>query len=220
MEHWSNGESHEHKIFVNNLSDLKMSKISDLLGRDIEVTAANGTHIPFSGWAEVKLKLVGKSQNATELTVPNLSTEKKLEHPIIRYNIIEHFIHESENSQAESALNISDILCNSLYEKNESNVSTYMNFVNTRNENDPVSSVRRSKNKVTIPEGQFMKISCNVNTQGIYENTPAIFEPKLDIDTLLPGLEFRKELVTLSKGKSCRVGLTVSNNTNHNIRLS
>ena len=30
-----------------------MSKISDLLDTDIELTAANGTHIPFLGWVEV-----------------------------------------------------------------------------------------------------------------------------------------------------------------------
>ena len=40
------------------------------------------------------------------------------------------------------------------------------------------------------------------------------------MDTLPPELEFREELVTLSKGNSCCVGLTVSNKTNHNIRLS
>ena len=98
-------------------------------------------------------------------------TKEKLENPIIGYSIIEHFITESENSQADSTVNISDILCNSLYGKNESNVSTNVNFVKTINEKDPVCSVRTSKNNITIPEGQIMKISCNVNIQGIYEKT-------------------------------------------------
>ena len=163
------------QFLVNNLGDLKISKISDLLDTDIELTAAKYTHIPFLGWVEIRLKLFGKSQNSTELTVPILLTKEKLELPIIGYNSIEHFIHEFENSQAEPAVTISDILCDSLYEKNELNVSTYVNFVKTRNENNPVCSVRTNKNSINVPKGKIMKIPCNVNALGIYEKNTCHF---------------------------------------------
>ena len=58
------------------LPDLKVRDINELLGTDadLQLTAANGTAIPYKGWVEARFRL--NSEEEKEVTVPFLVTEE------------------------------------------------------------------------------------------------------------------------------------------------
>ena len=60
------------------LPDLKVRDINELLGTDadLQLTAANGTAIPYKGWVEARFRL--NSEEEKEVTVPFLVTEKRI----------------------------------------------------------------------------------------------------------------------------------------------
>ncbi|CAB4044519.1 Hypothetical predicted protein, partial [Paramuricea clavata] len=61
----------------------------------LNLTAANGTPIPYKGWVEARFRL--NREDEKEVTVPFLVTPEQLEQPIIGYNVIELFLQEGEN---------------------------------------------------------------------------------------------------------------------------
>ena len=55
----------------------------------LDLSAANHSSIPFSGWC--KLRMVTEGQ---ELQVPFLITKIELEQPIIGYNVVEYLVRQ------------------------------------------------------------------------------------------------------------------------------
>ena len=69
----------------------------------LEVTAANGSKIPYKGYVEVKCSLA--ESPGTEVTIPMLVTQGNGEQPIIGYNVIEELIkceHQHDKDTTES----------------------------------------------------------------------------------------------------------------------
>ena len=66
---------------------MKIRDISEFLGADsrLNLTAANGTPIPYKGWVEARFRL--NQEDEKEVTVPFLVTHERLEQPIIGYNV-------------------------------------------------------------------------------------------------------------------------------------
>ena len=68
------------------MPDVLIRNISELVDTELNLTAANGTTIPYKGWVELKFRL---SSPESELLVPFLVTEEILETPLVGYNVIE-----------------------------------------------------------------------------------------------------------------------------------
>ena len=67
-------------------------KIEELLGTavNINLAAANGSDIPYLGWAPVRVGLgTSNENNSQEIEVPFLVTKGEMNCPIIGYNVIE-----------------------------------------------------------------------------------------------------------------------------------
>lgn len=63
--------------------------VEELLGcRGLDVTAANGTKIPYKGWVDIKFELCALN-NGPEVVVPFLVVKESLELLTIGYNVIE-----------------------------------------------------------------------------------------------------------------------------------
>ena len=69
-------------------TDTEIKGISELIETELNITAANGEAIPYVGWVQLSFQL---SQGQPLLQVPFLVTEKRLNLPLIGYNVIEHF---------------------------------------------------------------------------------------------------------------------------------
>ena len=79
---WDTGT--EVSIMTNNYID-----ITELLDSPLEVNAANGTSIPYTGWAELEFNLPLAGGRETKILVPFRIILEELIYPIVRYVIRE-----------------------------------------------------------------------------------------------------------------------------------
>ena len=63
--------------------DVKKRDISELLDSPLEINAANGTAIPYTGWAELEFRLLYASREETTVMVPFQITSEELNYPIV-----------------------------------------------------------------------------------------------------------------------------------------
>ena len=69
--------------------------ISELIGEELNLTAANGTKIAYSGWVEIEVRLTSSSKDEPSVIVLFLITNENLEYPILGYNVIEELVQPS-----------------------------------------------------------------------------------------------------------------------------
>ena len=79
------------------LSCIHIQDIEQLVGSNgsISLQAVNGTDIPYSGWAEIGVRL--SNENEAEIRVPFLVTKEVIEQPIIGFNITELMVKNTED---------------------------------------------------------------------------------------------------------------------------
>jgi hypothetical protein len=66
-----------------------IKNISELIEGELDLTAANGTRIAYSGWTEIEVRLISSKEEDPSVMVPFLVTNDSLEYPILGYNVIE-----------------------------------------------------------------------------------------------------------------------------------
>ena len=78
---------------------MAIKQLSELLDTDLNLTAVNGTKVPYIGWVEVRVKLIPPSSDSDqeELLVPFLVTSEKLDCSIPGYNVIEELVSQDQN---------------------------------------------------------------------------------------------------------------------------
>ena len=69
-----------------------IKNISELINGELDLTAANGTRITYSGWTEIEVRLISSKEKDPSVMVPFLVTNDSLEYPILGYNVIEELI--------------------------------------------------------------------------------------------------------------------------------
>ena len=69
-----------------------MKDVSELINVGLDLTAANGTRIPFIGWADVRERLPSRTKEGQEEHVPFLITVDCLDMPTLGYNVIEELV--------------------------------------------------------------------------------------------------------------------------------
>ena len=87
------------KSLQEHLGSIAIRPLSELLETSLNLTAVNGTQIPYIGWVEVRVKLTPSSGNSTqvELVAPFLVTSENLDCPILGYNAIEELMRNDQN---------------------------------------------------------------------------------------------------------------------------
>ena len=167
---------------------IKLRNISELIDCELDLTAANGTNIPYKGFFELTFKL--KSEQDA-IVVPFLVTTDDISLPIIGYNVIELCV--------KSGMTSPDLACvfASLSHKN---VNSLYDFIEANDDTD-FCTVRTNKNQYLVKRGQCSPISCRINHGPIDSEIPVIFEPYENPD--LPyGLVVSESLFLLKPGKS------------------
>lgn len=127
----------------------------------LEISAANGTDVPFDGWAEVELQVRSENYGHVTIQVPVLISKNCLNCPIFGSNVIAEIINTNQEQKGEAdisallkeALSISDSAVEAL-------VSALQ--ILTPDETAPECSVRTGKKGVTIPAGQICEVRCRV----------------------------------------------------------
>ena len=192
-----------------NFPGVTVNDIEELLGAKLNLTAANGSDIPYKGWVELKFKLLSSSN---ELTVPFLVTEEVLDVPLIGFNVIEEII---KSRDSDNDLNRS--VTSSFTGLNSHDASTFVNFIQNASQKE-LCWVKTMKRDVIIPKRQTIKVACRVNTGPVDRSAPVLFEPD-ETNPWPTGLDVAETLLTVRKGKSSHVDIDIINNTNHDITL-
>ena len=74
-----------------------------MISTNLNLTAANGSAIPYQGWVELEFRV---APEAKTLAVPFLIAKESLDLPLIRYNVIEHYINLDPKYATTESLNV------------------------------------------------------------------------------------------------------------------
>lgn len=115
------------------LPAVQVKDIQQLLGTDVSINlqAANGTDIPYCGWAEVGVKL---ADDETQIRVPFLVTKENIEQPIIGFNVIELIVKETDNNAGGDKL--VERITNSFRLSKNSDIPALVNLIRTKDSNE------------------------------------------------------------------------------------
>ena len=194
---------------------MKLQDIGELFGANsgLNLTAANGTAIPYKGWVEAKFRLNRKDEK--EVTVPFLVTPERLAQPIFGYNVIELFLQGDEGYPDSPS--VARCIATSFYDVGIQDAEQLVNLVR-KDDGELFCTVKTSKRHITIPKKTTKTIPCRANT-GTVENTrPVLFEPDEKAEWP-PGLIVHETLTSVKRGKSTIMEIQVTNDTMHDLVL-
>ena len=183
--------------------------VSQLLGNQghINLQAANGTSIPYTGWVEIAFKLI----DGEEIKVPFLVTKGSLEHPIIGFNVIELIVKSSNNTTLDDCISKSFSFLKDTH--------ALVDLIHAIDEeSSEVCSVKSLKKSVHIPRKQTVVVPSRANTGPVRRNTPTLFQPETS-DEWPTGLTVQESLFNLKRGNTSIVEVRVTNETEHDITL-
>lgn len=205
---------------ADHLPHVTLRHISEIVETNdtLNLTAANGEDMPYSGWIEVAFKLTaGAGVPTTEVVVPTLVIKgNTLARPIIDSNVIGLII-DTELQQNEANDNQQLIrtvkAAFSGFEMEDAKV-----FVErvAAEQQSLEYAVKMTRENVNVPKHTSVKVECRILTTPLQEETTLIFEPSVN-PQWSEGLEFTDTLVKLSKGAKPFIVVDVQNPTDHDI---
>lgn len=101
------------------LPNVQIQPLQSLLfDQPLEILAANGTDVPFEGWADVELQVCSQNYGHVTIQVPVLISKNVLNSPLLGSNVIAEMIKTNQEQRGEAdisallkeALSVSDWL--------------------------------------------------------------------------------------------------------------
>ena len=149
-----------------NMPDLKLQKVDEILGINLNLTAANGTNIPYAGFVEVSVSIAGNDK--IRLDVPMLVTSQSIEAPILGYNVIEEFVKTSNHHFTVLA----DVLEGTLDLLDSEDTGKLVSLIEANSEDHTyLGTAKVTKKDILVPKGQSTKLSCRANYFYVAEKT-------------------------------------------------
>ena len=182
-----------------------MRNISELLDCELDLTAANGTSIPYIGFVELNVKLTYK-QDA--IFILFLVTTEDISLPLVGYNVIGLCVKPGMTSP--------DLAC-VFPSLSHDNVKSLYDIIDTNDFSD-FCTVRTNTKQCLIKRGNCSQISCRINDGPIASEIPVVFQPEENPD-FPNGLVVSESLFSLKPGKKSVVKFQVQNISNHDIVL-
>ena len=181
--------------------DKSVINVSEFLGTELSVTAANKTVIDFDGVAMLKFSL-GEGDG---FLVPVLVSSGEMSEPILGYNVIEHLVvkgSEEEHQLLKNSLRNGehgvqvDMLVAAMQEKYQ--------------DSDYLAPIKSSED-VHVPAGRKVRIRCRVKVPGNGCDETVYFQPRLGDED--EELSFTDSVCRLKYGRTNYVYLDVMNLT-------
>ena len=155
------------EVFVwQNFPEVQIRDISELLHTDLKLTAANGSDIPYHGWAEINFQV---TPHSPVLTVPFLVQQETSDPPLIGYNTIEESIHLDPTTANPETLG------ETFPSIEREKLDTLISFIKTDCRETELCSVKTNKRDYVVPKKTSMIASCRVNHGPIDKRTPVLF---------------------------------------------
>lgn len=182
------------ELLQQHLGQVAIRQLSELLDTNLNLTAVNGTKLPYIGWVEVRVKLTSLSSDSSqeELLVPFPVTSEKLDCPILGYNVIEELVSQNQNPKP--------IIYKSFPGKDKTKLDALVNFIQSSS-SDAICKVRPGRKEVIIPKDSTVAVSCRANTGPVHRQTPVLFEPDKLAQLLPEGLKVNETLLNIKQEK-------------------
>ena len=192
------------------LPDVPIKDISELVDMELNLTAANGTTIPYKGWVDLTFRLYSPE---SERSVPGDRGDIRNPTGWVQCDR-RNFTRKNGNESLQRQ--VADVH-SAFTDLNLQDSKVLVNFIQEIKEAE-LCTVKTTKGNVTIPKGGAMKIPCRVNTGPVENRIPVLFEPEATAPWP-SGLEVAESLLMVEKGKSSKVNIEVVNNTSHDITV-
>ena len=194
--------------------DIKVRTVKELLGgQNLELLAVNNFSVPYEGFVEITLTLVGKKDNFS-IRVPFLVTLAKIDQTLKGFNVICELIRANSSENTRELL--LDAMLSSFNSVDDTQLKTFTNFVQECGHND-LCTVKTIKKNFVIPAGKSLKIPCLIDTGPISKRLLVLLEP-FEVKNLPYGLSVHQTLLSISP-QSSRIHLQIFNSSNHDIFL-
>lgn len=198
------------------LPDVKIQPLDSLLDKQpLEISAANGTEVPYDGWAEIDLQIGSIRQGQLTIKVPALISQS-CTCSLLGSNVIVEII--KENAEQGDQHDIAAILKEALG-ASESTVEALVAALEMMASDDtfPQCNVKVGKKGITIPAGQISEVRCRV--RGWPGGGTLLFQPSPE-NNFPEGLELFPALVDVPSGSSKCTKIPIQNPTKHDIYLT
>ena len=141
------------QVLQQHFKDISIRQLSQLLDVKLNLTAVNGSAIPYIGWVEVRVKLIPPSShsNQGELIVPFLVTSETLDCPILGYNVIEELVSQDQNSKP--------IIYKSFPETESTKLDALVNFIQNST-SGAICKIRTGRKNVMVPKDSTIAVRC------------------------------------------------------------
>lgn len=143
------------------LPDVKIQPLESLLAKQpLEISAANGTEVPYDGWAEIDLQIGSPSQEQVAIKVPVLISQS-CTCSLLGSNVIAEII--KENAEQGDQVDVIAVLKEAL-SVSESTVEALVSALEimASDETPPQCNVKVGKKGINIPAGQVCEVRCRV----------------------------------------------------------
>ena len=189
--------------------------ISELIDEELNLTAANGTKIAYSGWVEIEVRLTSSSKDESSVMVPFLITNENLEYPILGYNVIEELV-QPVNLLDDQSTHIAAVQA-SFHDLDEIVLFDLIELIQGTKA-DRLCTIKSSKRDVVIPAKRTVQVHCRANTGPVEEAMPVLFEPH-ELTPWPQGLAIHETVTAVKRGSTSEIKIDVINKTNHDIVL-
>ena len=157
--------------------------------------AANGTEIPYKGWAELDFRIPNNQSDINVIKVPFLVTAESIDMPIIGFNVIKKIVSNDSTDNPDFESCFSKMFVNA----KPKNAEALISLIRTITTEDKLGSVKTSKRDCVIPKNKTVEVPCRANLSLNEKQTPVIFEPHVNPD-VLDGLSVTEAQASYGKG--------------------
>jgi hypothetical protein len=188
-----------------NLPKTPLGRVQELLDEypGLDLTAANGSRIPFVGWVELNVQMSDK----VSLEVPFLVTNGEMEQPLIGFNVVEAVVKEFPEC---------DVIGKMFPKLEKRGVEALVDTIQATK--DDAVRVQTTHKDVLVPAGTTTQLRCKAQVGYFEEKTPLLLES--DVGHQLPeGLVVDETIITIPTGVTSRVQIPITNTTKHDIML-
>ncbi|TKS65275.1 Retrovirus-related Pol polyprotein [Collichthys lucidus] len=204
------------------LPDVEVRPVTELLeDGSLELSAANGTDIPYKGWMEIEVTLAKDAvagMSDKPVLVPILVANSDMERPIIGFNVIEELALTSDTSEdCFLSGHMVKRLSTALEVGHRTARAVLSVLKKQKSENQP-HLARVGRQPVTIPRNKMMVVQCGRLNKSVVSASHMVFEPNLEAPWP-SGLAIREQLIELPTGDNSRIEVTVENMTDNDIVL-
>lgn len=203
------------KYWLENHTEKVVRPISQITGDRIDLRAANGTRLDFTGWIDLAFSLPGDSEDPLMILVPFLVVDDpQMARPLLGYNVIKEYV----NAQGEVGMTTTTTrLAHAFPDIPKRKLGSLSAFIQSSDTED-ICHIKTGRRKTTIPRQSTVKIWCGARIDGGMKGMLALFEPNIEAPWS-EGLHVSETVLRLPSKWTSKIAVTVSNTTQHEVTL-